>query len=182
MDTPTPPASPVGLNELGSLTTRGLAAFAARVARRAMTLYRPGNDEERTAREHFDNAIEYAESAARGEASELPGAILDQLYELADQVASGAGYAGFAAAHAARVGSRSIRGAADHTAHLEIIASTFGATRVLYTASGGAAEPAINTDLRADFDELLRMNLGESASPGLAVDPSDTGPLGPLHH
>ncbi|WP_149113837.1 hypothetical protein [Limnoglobus roseus] len=175
-----PPALPVGLNELGSLTTRGLAAFAARAARRAMELYRPSTDDERTAAEYFLNAIDYADSAARGDASELPVALLDQLFSLADQVAATAGYAGFAAAHAARVGARSIAGAADQTAQLELIASTFGATRVLYTASGDALETVINTALRTDFDALIRLDLGPAATPGQGVDPSPNGPLGPL--
>lgn len=174
------PATPVGLNELGSLTTRGLAAFAARAARRAMQHYSPHTDEERSAAEHFSNAIGYTESAARGEADELPTELLDQLYGLADQVSSGGGFAGFAAAHAARVGSRSIHGAADHTAHLEIIASAYGTTRVLYSACGSADEAAVTAALRGDFDALLRLNLGPAAAPGQAVDPSPTGPLGPL--
>lgn len=174
------PVTPVSLNELGELTTRGLAAFAARTARRAMDLYNPHSEMERAAAEHFDNAIGYAESAARGEAEELPAELLDQLYGLADQVSTGAGYAGFAAAHAARVGSRAINGARGHTAHLEIIASTVGATRVLYTAAGAAAEPLINAALRGDYDALVRLDLGPAATAGKAVDPSPAGPLGPL--
>lgn len=175
---PTP--VPVGLNELGSLTSRGLAAFAARAARRAMQHYRPVSGEEQTATEYFFNAIDYADSAARGEATELPGELLDQLFALADQVSGTAGYVGFAAAHAARVGARSIVGAADYGSHLELIASTFGATQVLYTAVGEAAAPSAHAALRADYVALMRLELGAAGTPGCGVDPSEAGPLGPL--
>lgn len=172
---------PITLGDLGTLTTRGLTAFAARAARRAMTYYRPGTDDERTATEYFLNAIEYADNAARGTARELPADLVDELFALADQVAATAGYAGFAAAHAARVGTKSLAGVADdHTAHLDIVASTFGAARVLYTAGGDAAAPALDAAFRADFDKLVELALGDPGTVGRGIDPATTGPLGPL--
>lgn len=176
---PTPEPVTIGLNDLGRLTSRGLVAIAARAARRALPLYRvPADDPGRVA---LVAGLAAAEDHAReGTTPPLDADGIDRLYAVAEAASEAVGYAGFAPVHAARAGVLAARAATEHGQFLELIASAFGALRVLYANSGVVDEPLVLAALRADFDTLVALRLGPPAAAGGPIDPSEGGPLGPL--
>jgi hypothetical protein len=175
----------VTLGDLGSLTLRGNVAYAARCARRVRPLFRlPADAAAHDARiAAIDAALQVAADFAHGE--EVPAGLVQGVaaaaYEVAEDVHNVAGYAGYAAAHAARAVFGATRASANADAtFVEVIASTFGASRVLLANCGSADERLVLAALRADFEALLRLRLGRPGEPGEPVDVNEAGPLGPL--
>lgn len=167
------PVSDVTLQELGQLPPRALAAFAARVAGRALGLIAnrgPAADFAALA-----TAARAAAAVAAGDPFPDP-AVVPRAYEAAESLHEVAGFAGFAAAHAARAALFAAGGgdAEDADAALtETVASSYGATRAVLTACSQDTEMAVRAAFRADFDRLAALTAA-------VVDVSDRGPLGPL--
>jgi hypothetical protein len=107
--------------------------------------------------------------------------VVSEAYDAASGVCDTAGYAGYAAAHAARSAIYATEFAAgDEGAFMEALASSFGATLVLRNHCGSGSESLVRAALRADFDTLVRLRLGEPGTDGAPIDPAESGPLGPL--
>jgi hypothetical protein len=182
---PEPSPAGVSLGDLGSLTLRGNVAFAVRCARRIRPMFRlPADAAAHDARvAAVDAALQVAEDYVRGEevSAGLVQGVAAAAYEVAEDVHDVAGYAGYAAAHAARAVFGATRASQNTDATIvEVIASTFGASRVLLANCGSADTRLVLAALRADFDALLGLQLGRPGEAGKPVDVSEAGPLGIL--
>jgi hypothetical protein len=178
---PVPAPADVGLHHLGGLTATGLAAFAARTARRALgfaTL--PDDGPAAATRLALVAGVRAAEDRAAGRTLDDPAGVTADAYAAAEAASGSAGFLVYAAAHAARAAWFAGRvTAVDDPAFGEAIASAFGTLRALLN-NADPAGGVVGAAVRADFDALDRLALGPPGSPGSPVDASDAGPLGPL--
>jgi hypothetical protein len=185
----------VSEDDLGQLPLRAIVAFATRCARRARLLYRlsagePGAAEYESA---VDRAIELAESLA----TDRPGdgtAFASNVANFASNVANRAGTdapdrAATAAAFAAGDAAFAAAAAAGPSIVDARRAARAGADAADKCAAAGRAAARAGVDAadryaaRAaddDYGKLLRLNLGKYPDLGQPVDPSESGPLGPL--
>jgi hypothetical protein len=181
---PEPPREPA-LNELCSLTQTGLVAYAVRCARRMQPRFvlPPETPDADKMAAVVEAAIRWAEQyAAHGTGAIEDGARLAELaLAVSEATSEHTDYAAYAAHHAVRgaVLAAQARQPADEV-YLEIVASGFGASRVLlanlpiWLRQQGAAV------LRDDYDKIVRLALGQPPQQGMFLDATATGPLGPL--
>lgn len=183
---PEPILRGVSLNDLGRLTLRGHVAYAARAARRMLALFQlPDNFPEREA--SFDAvraAVLIAEAFARGAVSQTEEVrpVTRAAYQVAEATHEVTGFAGYAMAHAARSACEASLAAGEPESNhvLEALASAFGASHVLESNCGLMATEVVVRALRADFERLVALGLGEACTLGEPIDASETGPLGGL--
>jgi hypothetical protein len=152
-------------DELRQLPTRAIVAYAARCARRLQSSSGvPGSSPESIlpplAVEH---AIRSAEAFALGEPVANPwSAAAAARSAVAATAATGGAIAAMAAANAAMAAAAATQ-AADPS-------------WLAWSVSLGADVEAA----RRDFDQLRELELGQYLGLGEPIDPSETGPLGPL--
>ena len=176
----------VTLSDLGQLTLRANVAFAVRCALRVRPRF---NFAERTRERQeqaatVDAAIQAADAFARAmsDGHRPIGMVARAAYGVAELTCEQTHFAAYAAAHAAQAAAH----AADAGAHarvplfLEIVAGAYGAGRVVRANTPNSTALVVMRAMRADFDKLLSLSLGKPADAGQPVDPSESGPLGPL--
>jgi hypothetical protein len=171
--------------ELGLLSLRALAAYAARCARRVRPLFRLRGPAEPWRDFKIDRAIDLAELHAAGR---MPLEVGDAANDAADVARSvsapdvdyfqnPSARAALAAAYAVQV----VR-LADLVPDLPPDRySAFAAARESIAAAGlrGAGDAATRA-ARRDFDALLGHGGGRPAGLGEPINPGEDGPLGPL--
>jgi hypothetical protein len=187
--------------DLRRLPLRAIVAYAARCAWRVKSLYRLPDDYPDKPR--HEEAVDKAISAARYYAADQVFAgIIRSAFAAGDDAAAaadsaaGAAIAGddaAAAADSARAAAAAARAAATAaaadraTVSSARMAADSAALSVAWIAHPPNMTPA-ETDrdartcaaARADFHRLLDLDLGRFPEPGNPVDPSESGPLGPL--
>jgi len=131
-----------------------------------------------------DQAIALAVSFARAAAVDSGDVAraAEFVYRLADATADVTYYSGFAAAHAAQAASTAaaVRELASDGVAIEVVASAFGASRVLEGNSQLENASTVVGAMRSDLEKLLALRLGAFAELGQAIDPTEEGPLGVL--
>jgi hypothetical protein len=195
------------IEDLKTLPLRAMVAFAVRCARRVEHLAQlPEGDVRREQRRvAIDEALRLAEAVARGDACPSAEAVVRtidasrQAADVAPNCASAAAAAA-AAAHAAASLLRLMERAAEDedmpqsaryaaaqkflgdlestTADLAAM-SAYTAAVDAFDAVGLANEDFVARSLN-DYDTLSRLNLGRYPQPGEPIDPSPSGPLGPI--
>lgn len=176
---PEPVIVDLAMNELADVPPRGNVAIAVRCAQRLAPFFRlPEDFEDREACQSiYDAALARAIDFASGAADN--GDRLDELiqaaYQMAELTADLTDYAGYATAHAVQaVGFARENTDKDGTMRaMQLVASTFGACRVLIQRGRSLGTEAGILAVRADLDAMKDVPV----APG--VDPSETGPLGP---
>ena len=176
----------VGLNDLGQLTLRGNVAFAVRCALRMRPCFELPADaprgREQTAA--IDSAIRIADAFCRGLpledgraalAAQRAGMVAEETYESTNF----AGFAAVRAAEAAAHAEAAVRNPSESSL-IEVVAAAFGAGRVVAANSDAFTLDLVAAALYADMQKLLTMAQGAGGSLGPEVDPSESGPLGPL--
>jgi hypothetical protein len=177
---------PIGLDELAQLTMRANVAFAARCARRMRPWFKLPADAARRIEQTaaVDGAIAVAEEFCRGlsleigraaEAARVAAMVAEETYEDTNY----AGFAAVRAAEAAACAEEAVRNPSD-SGMIEVVAAAFGAGRVLAANAGAFTQHIVVAALRDDIDKLLQLAHGTIQDLGPPVDPSETGPLGPL--
>ncbi len=178
------PVEEVSLFEVAQLPLRAAVAFAARCARRMQPSCQriPADTPERKAQlEAIEAAIRLAEECARA----VPGdadaaeAVAAETFNIGEAVGQFANYAPYCASHAARAAHWAYAPDLDQN-YTEVIACTYGASRVVQTNADMLLKDMIVAALRADYERLVSLGLGQQAEIGKPIDPSETGPLGPL--
>ena len=174
------------LNDLCCLTLLGNIAYAARCARRIQPRFQLPADAHdgdkmtavveasiRLAEGYVVQAVAQLDQAAR--LTELSLAVAEATSEETD-------YAAYAAYHAVRgVHLAAPCGeAAGDEAYLEIVASAYGASRVVLANVPIWVRNQLVTALRGDYDKLVQLGLGNPPQRGQVFNPTITGPLGAL--
>ena len=152
-------------DELRQLTTRAMVAYAARCARRLQSSSRVPNSSPESIPPTIvvEQAIRSAEAFALGEPVSNPwSAAAATRSMIASACATSDVTAAMAAANAAMAAAAAAQ-AADPSG-------------LVWAASLGADAEAA----RRDFDHLRKLGLGQFPGLGELIDPSETGPLGPL--
>ncbi|MEI7684942.1 MAG: hypothetical protein WCL32_07925 [Planctomycetota bacterium] len=175
------PASPepdVSMSELAQLPPRGSVAIAVRCANRLAPFFRlPDDFEDREACQSiYDAALARATNYARGGADdgERLRELTEAAYQMAELTAEITEYASYAVAHAVQaVGfAREVDGDAAAQKLMQLVASTFGACRVLIQRGRSLGTEAGVAAIRGDLEALKDIPVAAG------VDPSATGPLG----
>jgi hypothetical protein len=195
------------IEHLKQLPLRAIVAFAARCARRVEDLAQLPQGHAARERRHtaVAEALRLAEAVARGDACKSAESIvqaIDASRQAAgatprcESAAVAAAQAAHAAASALSVIERSVEDqempqsarnveARRFLASLESTTAELAATSA-FTAAAEAFDAVglENNDFVAaslnDFDHLRRLNLGRFPEPGEPIDPSPSGPLGPI--
>jgi hypothetical protein len=176
----------VGLNDLGQLTMRANVAFAVRCAQRARPRFKlaPNAPRRHDQLLAVDRAIRIATMFCQGLVGE-PGqasAAAHAASRVAEATCEFTGYAGYGAVRAAEAAAHAeecIRNPAG-ASPMRVVAAAFGAARVLAANADMFAIQTIADALYADMEKLINLAHGTCESLGPPVDPSESGPLGPL--
>jgi hypothetical protein len=190
--------------DLKRLPLRAIVALAARYARRVEHLAVPSADhpEQERCRAAVTSAIRLAEDFAMGVSSPDIESVVREAEWCrsvveADYVCSSATGAAVAAAHAAATAQRAVDlrsepaerhilgppeqnpfpHLADVTADLAARDAFVGA---LQAVGAERHDDAFLRAAAADYENLVRLHLGNYPEPGEPIDPSPAGPLGPL--
>jgi hypothetical protein len=161
--------------ELVQLPLRATVAYAARCARRVSPLVE-------RAKMHFTAKIEVGRAIVVAEGFALGRrATADDIAKAATEAAAAiavadADAACHAACHAAYYAARAAKAAAAADAAVTADAAAAAADAAAVAAAAVAAVDAA----RADFDRLILLHLGPLGEVGFPIDPSGSGPLGPL--
>ena len=160
-------------HDLARLPQRAIVAYAVRCARRLQPLFATtGIPDDNLHAQAVEEAIDIAERFCRGEAGRVADVCMaaKAAAKAASRVADAAGTPD--AVNAARV--------AEFAAYA--VATPVYAAIVAYATATVAAKTASAVDAaaRADYDRLLSLNLGTYPELGHPIDPTATGPLGPL--
>lgn len=176
----------VALNDLGQLTLRANVAFAVRCAQRIRPCFQLPADAPRR-REQLaavDGAIRVAAAFCRGlppeagraaAAARVAGVVAEETCEFT----SFAGYAAVRAAEAAAFAEEVVHNPSD-SGRMEVVAAAFGAARVVAANGDAFTLDLVAAALYADVAKLLSLAHGTCEDLGSPVDPSESGPLGPL--
>lgn len=178
---PLPPPTPdLALADFAEVPPRGNVAIAVRCVHRLAPFFRiPESFEDREACiSIYDAALVRAIHYASGgvENGDRLQELIDAAYQMAELTADLTDYAGYAVAHAAQAVGIAHRmdvnpGSMDV---MNLVASTFGAARVLIQRCRALGSEAGVLAVRADLDAMKEVPV----APG--VDPSESGPLGAL--
>jgi hypothetical protein len=179
-------ARAISLSDLGQLTMRGNVAFAVRCAQRMRPRFKLPADAPRR-RERLaavDGAIRVAEAFCRGlpaETGQAAAAVRAALL-VAEEASKVTGYAGYAAVHAAKAAADAEEALRSPTnsGMIEVVASAFGANRVLSANTDAFTLELVLAAIYSDVEKLIGMAQGTCADLGPPIDPSESGPLGPL--
>ncbi len=180
------PPRAIGLHDLARLTLRANVAFAVRCAQRlrpcfALPADAPRRREQTAA---VDGAIRVAAAFCRGvpvetgriaAAAEVAAVVAEDTCEFTHF----AGYAALRAAEAAAYAEAAAKNPADANV-TEVVAAAFGAGRVLAANADALTLDLVVAALRADVEVLLSLACDANGDLGPPVDPSESGPLGPL--
>jgi hypothetical protein len=176
---PAPAHAELTLVDLAELPPRGSVAIAVRCAERLACFFRlPGDFEDREACQSiYDAALARARAYAAGgvDAGDRLQELIDAAYQMAAATAQPTKYTGYAVAHAIQaVGhAREIDdGKKSGMRAMQLVASTFGACRVLIQRGGSMGTNVCDAAVRADLTAMKEIPV----TPG--VDPSEAGPLG----
>jgi hypothetical protein len=180
------PPRTVGLNDLGQLPLRANVAFAVRCAQRIRPCFRlpagsPRRHEQTAA---VDRAIRAAAAFCLGLPAEAGEAAASARAAavVAEETSESTSFSGFGAVRAAEAAAYAeewARNPSDSNL-TEVVAAAFGAGRVLLANSDAFAHDLIVSALYEDVQNLLRLAGGSSEDVGPPIDPSESGPLGPL--
>jgi hypothetical protein len=193
------------LDQLKVLPLRAIVAFASRCARRVepLALLPEGDPKRENRRAAVDAALRMAEEFARGTDAapdESVIALIDATRDEAGESAgsnavSAAAQAAHAAAscwHAGFEASEEDRELRKHSTHagpssnvLQHVTADLAAFNAYSAAAGAFLSVGFNNEdfigsAMRDYDILVRLQLGRYPEPGVPVDPSPSGPLGPL--
>jgi hypothetical protein len=177
---PPPPAVlDLGLHDFADVPPRGNVAIAVRCAQRLDRFFKlPDDFEHREACQSiYAAALARALAYASGEIDngERLQELIDATYQMAEATADITKYAGYAVAHAVEAVrfAREIGGENSGDRMMQLVASTFGACRVLIQRGRSLGTDAGIVAIRADLTAMKDVPV----APG--VDPSEAGPLGP---
>ncbi len=162
--------------DLAVLPMRALAAWTARIGRRVQPLYRMFDSGPGPPRFHFGNrmeaALRVAERYAIGGAGDGAEASVSAIASMKHEWASAAMVAAQVVAFARVRKFNQATRAADMAMFMSMPMSMSGNAGLIWKPVQRAA--------RRDLDKLLLKRLGSRRGPGVAVDPSEDGPLGSL--
>jgi len=170
----------LGLSDFAGVPPRGNVAIAVRCALRLSKLFQLPDDfaERGGCQSTYDAAVARALAYAKGgvDSGERLKELIDATYQMADLTEEVTNYAGYAAAHAVQaVGhAREITGENSGMRAMQLIASTFGACRVLIQSGRSMGTDAGIVAVRADLAALKTVPVAAG------IDPTEAGPLGPL--
>jgi hypothetical protein len=170
---------------LRRLPLRAQLAFAARCARRVQPLATRVPDDP-AKHEAVERAIHVAEQLARGD--RVTQAEAGSAYDGARDAARSAWDGGDPTASRARDAAAYTAQAASHVRPGSRLGPAADASRAAFYAYNDSGDAANAVEARATFDaaassdltQLARLKLGTSPNLGAAIDPSESGPLGPL--
>jgi hypothetical protein len=176
----------VALGDLGRLTMRANVVFAVRCAQRMRPCFNIPADAPR--RREQMAAVDAAISVAAAFCEDLPAepgraAMVARTAEVvAEETSEITGFAGYAAVRAAEAAACAEDVLRDPVGSsvTEVVAAAFGAGRVLAANTDAFTLDLVVEALYADMEKLLRMAHGTCVDLGPPVDPSESGPLGPL--
>lgn len=184
MKVPVPPAAnavpDVGLSDFADVPPRGNVAIAVRCALRLSNLFQLPDDfaQREECQSIYDAALARALAYAQGSADsgERLKELIDATNSMADLTTEVTNYAGYAAAHAVQAVAyaREIIEENRGNRAMQLIASTFGACRVLIQSGRSMGTDAGIVAVRADLAALKTVPVAAG------VDPTEAGPLGPL--
>jgi len=176
----------IALGDLGRLTMRANVVFAVRCAQRMRPCFNIPADAPR--RREQMAAVDAAISVAAAFCQDLPAepgraAAAARTAEVAaeetSEITGFSGYAAVRAAEAAACAEEVIRDPGGSSV-TEVVAAAFGAGRVLAANTDAFTLDVVVAALHADMEKLLSMAHGTCENLGPPVDPSESGPLGPL--
>ena len=176
----------ITLGDLAQLTLRGNVAFAVRCAHRIRPRFQLPSDAPRRREQiaAIDAAIRVATAYCQGQPLE-PGraaAAARAAAAVADETCESTSFAGFGAVRAAEAAANAeeqVRNPTD-SALTEVVAAAFGAARVVAANASVYELDLIVRAMFADMEKLRSLQARASHDLGPAVDPSESGPLGPL--
>ena len=176
----------VALNDLTQLTLRANVAFAVRCAHRIRPCFELPVDAPRR-REQLaavDGAIRVATAFCKGLPSEAgrAAAAVGMAVAVAEETCEYTRYAGYAAVRAAEAAANAeevVRNPSD-LGIIEVVAAAFGAGRVLAANADAHTLELVAAALYADVEKLREQSPGSNEDLGPPMDPSESGPLGPL--
>jgi hypothetical protein len=180
------PPRAIGLHDLARLTLRANVAYAVRCAQRVRPCFAlPADAPRRRAQmAAVDGAIRVAAAFCRGlpvEAGRAAAAV--QLAAVvAEETCPFTNFAGYAALYAARAAAcaeEAVRNPAGANI-TEVVAAAFGAGRVLTANADAFALELVVAALHADMEHLRNLPRDANEIVGRPLDPSESGPLGPL--
>ncbi len=164
--------------QLNGLPMHAIVAFAARCARRAQPLTRTLSE---IGQQTIERAIAVAEVVARGELKDSEEATAASTAASAIAKASAAKVAANAAgASAANAANAASAGAATTAATYASYAYDAAAYAFERTIAGSVATYDHDFAAQHDLKKLESLGLGKLGTLGKPVDPSESGPLGPL--
>lgn len=174
----------LSMADLGQLSLRASVAFSVRCARRLLPMLDRLESEQDNHRAALDLALALADDYARGtrDVSESAEAVAQAAYIAAEETYSTTQFAGYGIAHAAECVQSAVQYQANpgEEWHLEVLAATYGALRVLVNNSPNHSRDLVHQTLRKDFDFLAADKVKPRERLGTAVDPGENGPLGEL--
>ena len=175
-------------DELKKLPLLAIVAYAVRCARRAQPIF-AAIPNLATHGAAVEQAISFAERFCVGK--DLNAAV-DAVERAAERAADAAAVARqFAGGNAAALAAGAAQAAAQATAAVEdswadpntadrvVRAATYAAGRASRAVAADRCA-AVSAAARADYDRLRSLNLGTYPELGQPIDPTETGPLGPL--
>ncbi len=176
----------VSLSDLGQLTLRGNVAFAVRCAQRIRPSFQLPADAARRREQYaaVDGAIRVAtafctnappEPGRAAAAVRLAAVVAEETYEYTNF----AGFGALRAAEAVEQAEKVLSNAKDASV-TEVVAAAFGAGRVLAANTDCFSLDIVANALYADLTMLLSLAGGSIEDLGPTIDPSESGPLGPL--
>jgi hypothetical protein len=179
---PSPSASAVSdlaLADFADLPPRGHVALAVRCVQRLACFFRlPDDFEDREACQSiYDAALERALAYASGgvDSGDRLQELVDAAFQMAQLTADATKFTGYAVAHAVQAvaHARDLDRENSGMKGMHLVASTFGASRVLIQRGRSMGTDAGIAAIRVDLAALRTVPV----TPG--VDPSEAGPLGP---
>jgi len=179
---------PITLNDLGQLTLRANVAFAVRCAERLRPNFELPADaaHRREQMAALDDAIRVATEFCLDLAREAgqAAAAAEKAAQVADETSEVNQFAGFGAVRAAEAAAHAedFVSNPDGSGITNVVASAFGAGRVLVANANAFIQDMVLAALQADMEKLISMGRGHGncETLGPPIDPSESGPLGPL--
>ena len=172
------------LNELCCLSGLANVAYAVRCGRRMQPKFNPPHEDAAVMAKIVESSLTWSEMSLRQAmpVDERVKSLVDAACAVAEATSDLSDFAAYAAFHAVRgavlVAESPQRLSTD--VFLEVVAASFGASRVLLSSIPPWLEARAIAALRADYDKLVALRLGEGAERGTGVETAVSGPLGTL--